>query len=125
MAGSAEPPRFKVGGQWTAFQSNRSTATFHLKQDDNGTLTGDGEQPTASATTSSGGTLRGRVEGGRVEGNSFVVTIDWDPIGPDVGPRGEYSGTFNPEGRLTGLAYDINNPGSQAFWFSGGSFPRA
>ncbi len=107
---------FDVRGQWRARQSNGFTVNFNLEQDVNSNLSGRG--PVTA------GTMRGTVEGGKVEGNFFVVTVDWDPSGPSSGARGEYSGMFNPEGRITGITVDLNNPGSQAGWFSDKQFSR-
>ena len=71
------------------------------------------------------GSLRGsgRIVGGReangsgqLTGNAFLFTVDWN----NNGKGGQYSGTFDGEGRLSGVTFDIDNPGSQATWFANG-----
>jgi hypothetical protein len=106
-------PLFDVSGQWKAVQSNGYTVNFNLSQDNDGLITG--VEPSASSGPTSGVVE----EGGRVDGNSFTLTVNW--TGPG---RGEYSGTFSPTGRLHGITIDLNNPGSHAFWYSDIGFPR-
>ena len=51
---------------------------------------------------------------GRIDGNSFVFTVDWH----NNGSGGRYEGTFDPEGHLSGVTFDLEHPGSQATWFT-------
>ena len=51
--------------------------------------------------------------------DGFVYTVDWN----NNGRGGQYSGTFDGEGRLSGVTFDIDNPGSQATWFAHGFEP--
>jgi hypothetical protein len=41
--------------------------------------------------------------------------------------RGRYEGTFQPDGTLTGVTFDVQHPSSQATWFGGfdKKFPAA
>ncbi|MGY2119595.1 hypothetical protein ACW9HR_37400 [Nocardia gipuzkoensis] len=101
---------YKIGGVWTLKQSNGPTVTMDLEQS--------GDQFTGIGSYS-GGTGKAK---GRVNGDKFVVTIDWDNSGPGRG--GEYTGTFAPNGRLYGLAIDLDRPSSTATWFSNRTFGR-
>jgi hypothetical protein len=58
------------------------------------------------------GTMSGTLSGSTNE-NQFLVTVDWAD-----GSDGVYSGTFNIEGRITGLTYNKNRPEVQATWIS-------
>ncbi|HCU93797.1 MAG TPA: hypothetical protein DHU96_14150 [Actinobacteria bacterium] len=49
---------------------------------------------------------------GMLRGNSFEFTVAW----PN-GTKGQYSGTFDPGGNLSGVTFDLENPTSQATWF--------
>ncbi|MFJ9115801.1 hypothetical protein [Streptomyces sp. NPDC102394] len=105
-------PEFDVHGEWSLHQSNGFKTTFNIQQ--NGTsLTG-----SASAAGMAG---TGR---GRVQGDSFIFTVDWNPAGDEKGPLGEYSGTFNLDGRITGVTVDLNHATSQAFWSSDATFKK-
>ncbi|MDQ4144377.1 MAG: hypothetical protein M3198_11655 [Actinomycetota bacterium] len=97
-----------VSGQWSLIQSNGFEVTFDIVQAPDGRLHGSG-------------TVRGGREAngeGRVDDHSFVFTVDWN----NNGRGGRYSGTFDPAGRLSGVTADLDNPTSQATWFSKRSF---
>lgn len=98
---------FNVNGQWTLHQSNMDAAvTFNIDQN-GGSLTGSASAPGMAGTGK-----------GRVQGNGFIYTVDWNPAGEKNGPLGEYSGTFNLDGRITGVAVDLNDASTSAFWSS-------
>jgi hypothetical protein len=49
---------------------------------------------------------------GVLRGDDFEFRADW----PNQ-TKGQYSGRFDPTGRLSGITFDLANPGSQATWF--------
>jgi hypothetical protein len=49
---------------------------------------------------------------GQLLGDPFEILIDWHN-----GTRGQYSGTFDPVGNLSGVTFDVNNPTAQPTWF--------
>ncbi len=103
-------PEFDVTGQWDAHQSNRTVVTFTIRPE-----RGDFTKLDVEARHP-GGFAQGQ---GRVSGNSFEATVDWE-----AGPVGRYVGTFNSDGRLTGQTFDLANPSSQATWFTQKRFRR-
>lgn len=97
-----------VQGSWTAFQSNGFTITFNVFQD--------GETLTGSATTAG---LSSNDCTGRVTDTDFLFKVPWSP-GNSIG---EYSGSFNLDGRIVGLTVDLNHAGTVAGWSSQQLFP--
>jgi hypothetical protein len=93
-----------INGQWTITQSNGFEVMFDIVQEPDGTLRGSGEIIGGKVANASG----------QLTGNAFVYTVDWN----DNGKGGQYSGTFDAEGRLSGVTFDVDNPGSQATWFA-------
>lgn len=99
---------FDVSGKWDAYQSNGFVTHFDIQQ--SGTeLRGIGNHS---------GNVNGRGEGS-VDGSQFLFTVTWDN-----GTIGEYSGTFNKIGRITGVGFDKAHPESQATWYSSVTFRR-
>src|SRR5690349_6392918 len=94
---------FDVRGHWNLRQSNGFVVDLHMQQ------TGTAIQGVASQ---SGGQVSGTGEGS-VHGNQFLLSIQWSN-----GSIGEYNGSFNSIGRLTGVTFDVNHPQSQATWVS-------
>jgi len=106
---------FNVGGQeWEAIQSNGFKVTFNIDQ--NGTqLSGDADAQLINPPSPA---VDGDIEqGSRVSGNSFLVRVEFSN-----GFRGEYSGNFNLDGRLTGHALDLDNVQLPATWISNKRF---
>jgi hypothetical protein len=93
-----------VNGQWTIVQSNGFEVVFDIVTEPDGQLRGSGR-------VAGGPEANGR---GRLDGESFVYTVDWN----NNGRGGQYSGTFGPTGLLTGVTVDLDNPRSQATWAS-------
>jgi hypothetical protein len=93
-----------INGQWTITQSNGFEVMFDIVQDGEGNLHGSGQVIGGREANASG----------RLEGDAFVYTIDWN----NNGKGGEYSGRFDPFGRLSGITFDLDNPSSQATWFA-------
>ena len=93
-----------INGQWKITQSNGFELMFDIVQEPDGTLRGSGQVVGGREANASG----------QLNGNAFVYTIDWN----NNGRGGQYSGTFNDEGRLSGVTFDLDNPGSQATWFA-------
>jgi hypothetical protein len=98
-----------VSNNWTIVQSNGFRVEFDIVQD---SRTGDLH---GSGRVIGGREANGR---GRVDDHSFIYTVDWN----NNGRGGQYSGTFGPDGRLTGVTVDLDNPTSQATWFSETTF---
>jgi hypothetical protein len=93
-----------VGGEWIAHQDNGFDVHFNLRQN--------GNQVRGSATVTPGNNSSERVTG-EVSGNDFHVVVFWHG-----GSSGDYSGELGADKRLRGLTFDVNNPKSQANWFS-------
>jgi hypothetical protein len=101
-----------VKGQWKAIQGNGPKVTFAIDNQDGATGTVAGHAITSDNW--SGGVS------GRVSNTGIVLVADWRESGHDS--RGEYNGTFGPEGRLHGITFDLRNPSSMAGWFSDKEF---
>ncbi len=102
-------------GAWTANQSNNWGTRFNLDQTNSGQLSGD-----ATAFPLGGGDeMFGTVDSSDslVQGNRVQIVVDWNQ-----GSRGQYNGTFDLGGRLSGNTFDLANPSSQATWFSDRTF---
>ena len=99
-----------------AHQSNNWDVRFNLNQTPEGKLSGDAD---AFPNFEGGNSMHGGVDTdtSRVQGNSVIITINWDP-----GNRGQYVGNFDLGGRLVGTTFDLDNPSSQATWFSNDFF---
>jgi hypothetical protein len=95
-----------VSGRWQAQQSTGHVLTFDLQQTGT-TLTG-----TASVTPGIPGGSAGTGEGA-VSETGFVFTVNWPGSG-----KAEYSGSFGPNGRLSGVTFDLDHPSVNATWFS-------
>jgi hypothetical protein len=61
---------------------------------------------------------RGELNGSFTQGRFFHCIIRWND-----GPEGEYNGTWSDfSGRISGVACDLKDPGTQASWFTQGRF---
>ena len=98
-----------INGQWRITQSNGFELMFYIVQESDGRLHWSGQIIGGMEANGSG----------QLDGNAFVYTVDWN----NNGRGGQYSGTFDAEGRLSGVTFDIDNPGSQATWFAHGFEP--
>jgi len=97
-------------GTWTAHQSNNIDVRFTLDQKKDGRLSGRAEAiPLADGERDSGDVVEFSV----VRGNDVQIIVDWSG-----GSKGKYVGRFDLSGRLSGNAFDLANPQSQATWFS-------
>jgi hypothetical protein len=101
---------FDVSGQWELRQSNGFDVVFDIVQSQSGHLHGSGRVV---------GGMEANGEG-RLDGNSFVFTVDWN----NNGRGGQYSGRFGPGGFLSGTTVDLDNPSSGATWASKEPFPQ-
>src|SRR5262249_32105138 len=99
---------YDVRGDFTLQQSN-ATVALHLDQRYRQNEWADSEQLTGRATTSG---MWSTEFSGSLRENDFYLVIKWN-----TGSVGEYHGTFNHEGRLSGATFDRANPNSQATWF--------
>ena len=93
----------KVQGSWEGTQANGFTVTFNVFQN--------GEELTGSASTQG---FKSDACTGKVTDNFFVFTVPWDP----GDSKGEYSGTFNLEGRIVGTTVDLNDMSNISPWSS-------
>ncbi|MFC6883972.1 hypothetical protein [Actinomadura yumaensis] len=100
-------PSFNASGRYSVFQSNGATVTVNMTQDGSGRLFG--------SASFSGGV--GTVEEGEVEGTGISFTVQWS-----YGARGRYVGSLGSDRRLSGTTFDLNNPSSQATWFTQRTF---
>jgi hypothetical protein len=100
-----------VGGQWQIIQAGGLVVDVNIIQ----------QQGAADFTGSAATAGLNGTGSGRVSGDFFIFTIDWNP----GNSRGEYSGTFNLQGRITGITFDLSNPGVHALWHSARTFPAA
>ena len=93
-----------INGQWTLTQSNGFEVMFDIVEESDGRLRGSGQ-------------VIGGVEAnasGQLIGNAFVYTVDWD----NNGRGGQYSGTFDAQGRLSGVTFEVDDPRNQFTWFA-------
>jgi hypothetical protein len=104
----AATPAFSAAGSWQLYQSNNITVSLNVAQDSAGTLYG---SATAGSTV---GTIQ---SGSAVDGTSIYFTIAWSN-----GTSGRYIGNLGADRRLTGYAYDLTNPTSQANWNTTSTF---
>jgi hypothetical protein len=107
-----------VSGKWEIVQSNGYRVAVDISQpteSPNGlvTLLTDGPLTgTADEITPRGTDVSHQQLNGQLLGDSFEILIDWHN-----GTRGQYSGTFDSVGNLSGVTFDVNNPTAQATWF--------
>jgi hypothetical protein len=101
----------RVDGNWDIVQDNGFRVNIRVNQTEN--------RLSASATQI-GHNVQSNSAEGFVNGPNFEMTIDWNN-----GTKGLYTGTltsgnFDPPGvgHLKGRTKDLNNPGSEAGWFS-------
>jgi hypothetical protein len=93
-----------VSGTWTIEQSNG----WHTDVD----LTQNGSQLSGTAHTWAGEAEDWAQElDGTVSETNFALNLTWSNA------RGRYEGTFQPDGTLTGVTFDVQHPTSQATWF--------
>ncbi len=93
-----------INGQWRITQSNGFEVMFDIVQEADGSLHGSGEIPGKRVANAHG----------RLQGDSFSYTVDWN----NNGRGGLYTGTFDAAGHLSGMTFDLDNPTSQATWFA-------
>jgi hypothetical protein len=112
-----------VSGSWEIVQSNGFRVAVNINQPvetplgpngplrllTDGLLTGTADEITPRGTDVSHQSLTGELIG-----DSFEIVVDWNN-----GTKGQYSGTFDPAGNLSGVTFDVNHPGSQATWHRG------
>jgi hypothetical protein len=98
-----------VSGRWVIHQSNGFEVAFDIVQNSDGGLHGSGKV--------TGGLEANGI--GQVSDDAFLFVVDWH----NNGGGGDYNGTFDPVGRLTGITHDLANASSQATWYSDRFFP--
>jgi hypothetical protein len=100
-----------VDGAWQLAQSNGFTVEVDIVQprDGSGNL-GDGDVH-GGAKIVEGGSGEANLEG-NLAGDALEFRVHW----PN-GAVGQYSGRYDASGSLSGVTFDIANPGSQATWF--------
>lgn len=103
-------PFLQVGGTWQINQDNSHNVAIEVQQ----------EEDRLSAVAFHSGHVKSIEATGSVRGPHFEMTITWDD-----GSKGFYEGDFQPGpnpffGSLRGHTKDLNHPGSEANWESGG-----
>ena len=102
---------FVVAGEWQAIQTNGFTTTFTLNPSKpDGSFIGRGSHSGDSVTGLGFGSLHN---------DQFVFQIQWGN-----GTEGFYGGTFDSNGRIIGVTFDVAHPDSRAGWESSRLFVR-
>jgi hypothetical protein len=103
-----------VDGIWELVQSNGFGVQVDIVQSrDAGGALADGALRGAAKELNSAGTELAEANlSGALSGNSFEFTVAW----PN-GSEGQYSGSFDAVGHLSGVTFDVAHPTSQATWF--------
>jgi hypothetical protein len=110
-----------VNGTWEIAQSNGWRVWVTIAQPSEAALPGepgpifiDGDLTgTADEVNPQGAvTVRQVPLSGEIIQDAFELEIAWGN-----GTKGRYNGTFDLEGRLSGVTFDEANPTSQATWF--------
>jgi hypothetical protein len=103
-----------VHGVWDIVQSNNYRVRVDINQSMDGSnnlldgpLTGSAQEYTPHGTPISNQQL----SQGMLSGDFFFILIDWMN-----GTKGQYSGTFDPAGNLSGVTFDVDTPTAQATW---------
>ena len=107
---------YDVRGDFQIFQSNGFTVFLHLDQAFPQHESSEAESFKGSAQAAG---LFSTDVSGATRNNEFHVVIMWNQ-----GSVGEYHGTFNFMGRLSGVTFDQTHPQSQATWFANKDFRR-
>jgi hypothetical protein len=110
-----------VRGAWQIVQSNGYRVNVDITQPvevsvepvagqvrlpTDGVLTGTAHEITPHGTDVSQQSLNGQLNG-----DSFQIVVDWHN-----GTIGQYNGTFDPFGNLSGVTFDTRTPTAQATW---------
>ena len=103
-----------VDGFWELVQSNHYRVQLNIEQprDSHGQLA-DGKLTGTAQEVTPKGTPQGQTpfQNAQLNGDFFVFSVDWGN-----GSIGEYSGTFDLLGHLSGVTFDANNVHVQATW---------
>jgi hypothetical protein len=97
-----------LGREFTIVQSNGFSVVFKVRHDEQGRQ----KFIDADVFDSNGAQNDGSIRESQIEGDRFAVTVEWE-----LGGVGRYVGQRDPDGRLSGTTFDLNNPQSQATWF--------
>jgi hypothetical protein len=97
-----------LGREFRAVQSNGFSVVFKVRRDEEGRQ----RFTDADAIASDGTSTDGSIRDSQIEGDRFVVTVEWE-----FGGVGRYVGQRDLDGRLSGTTFDLNTPESQATWF--------
>jgi hypothetical protein len=112
---------FDLRGDWQLHQSN-ATVFLHIDQVFPQHEFAEAEPLKGRAQAvleGGGGSLLSTDLTGTTRGNELFLAITWNQ-----GSVGEYHGTFNFLGRLSGVTFDRNHPANQATWFADREFRR-
>jgi len=111
-----------VSGSWNIDQGTHYVVAVQITQD-GGQISGSASYSPTGYAGPRGGFLDDTVSSmeahGTVTDTDFSFVIDWNN-----GTRGQYSGTFQADGRLTGMTFDTEDLESQATWISDKTFSR-
>jgi len=102
-----------VDGIWELVQSNGFGVRVDIAQAQDASGLADGDLHGAAKELDPSGTELAEANLSRaLHSDSVEFTVAW----PN-GTQGQYSGTFDAGGHLSGVTFDIANPTSQATWF--------
>lgn len=107
---------FDLRGDFRLPHSNGATVFLHIDQAFPGSDLSNAEP--LKGTAQEGNVVSTDVTGATRD-NDFFLVITWNN-----GSVGEYHGTFNFLGRLSGVCFDRSHPASQATWFIDAEFRR-
>jgi hypothetical protein len=99
-----------VQGEWTAHEGHQVTLLFTIFQN-GGNLTGSAKSLGPPAEDES------QSIAGKVTNDAILLTVHWQS-----GAVGEYSGTFNLGGRITGITVDTHTWENVLAWASESEF---
>lgn len=99
-----------LSGKLTIVQSNGFVVDLDIQQDEQNNLSGVASTRSFSKTGTSEG--ENGVVTGSVKGNQILFTVNWG-----CGIIVEYDGTFNINGRITGIGLDLTH-NALAMWAS-------
>ncbi|MBA2518521.1 MAG: hypothetical protein H0V24_02540 [Chloroflexia bacterium] len=100
---------WNVDRNWALHQSNGAVVSLSLVQ----------AGTNISSGTASHSNVSSQSVTGSVNGDFLFLSIDWNNS-----TFGEYHGRFSPDGRLSGITFDVQNPGSQATWAADKRFTK-
>ncbi|MGP3979473.1 hypothetical protein [Streptomyces sp. KR80] len=107
-----------VRGTWSFTQSNGPVVKMAIdRQFNNGSIDGN-----TATYDHPGGPISqdsGPIASSKVTDTQIIFRVNWSS-----GTHGQYTGTFDVDGNLTGIGHAVNNPASQATWVAHQTFTK-